>query len=120
MTATPTHIEQICEIANSPRVAEIVIGTRIYALGLLSPAALADLSAWGTRIVDSQKAGGLPLGVADRDPSRILRALLRAGDPMINFKSVLPYVKREHFATAGAEYSRQAYAAALADTKGSA
>ena len=81
---------------------------------------MADLSAWGTRIVESQKPGGTPLSAADRDPSRIMKALLRAGDPAINLKLVLPHAKYQDVLTANTEYQRQAYSAALADTRGSA
>ena len=88
-----TTIEGIYGLATSAPITEMTIGRRSYALGILSREAMADLSAWGTRIVDAQKPGGTPLSAADRDPSRILKALLRAGDPTINFKFVLPYLK---------------------------
>ena len=88
-----TTVEGIFELATSAPITTIMIGRRSYALGILSPEAMADLSAWGTRIVDSPKPGGTPLSATDRDPSRILKALLRAGDPAINFKLVLPHLK---------------------------
>src|ERR1700675_3915247 len=69
--------------ANSAPITRIEIGRRSYTLGILSHEAMADVSSWGQRIVDSQKPGGIPLNAADRDPFRILRTLLRAGDPKI-------------------------------------
>jgi hypothetical protein len=81
---------------------------------------MADVSWWGQRIIDNKKPGGIPLDAADRDPFRILRVLLRAGDPTPNVKSVLPYARPEHAAIAGKEYWRQACAAALENHRGSA
>jgi hypothetical protein len=93
---------------------------RLFPFGLLSPAQHADLSSWGERIVDSQKPGEIPLNAADRDPFRILRALLRAGDPTLNLKRVLPYARPEHVLIANKEFWRQCTIAALGRHEGSA
>ena len=109
----------IFDAAHAQPITEILIGDKTYPFGLLSPEQHADISAWGTRIVEFQK-GGTPLSREDMNPTRVLRALLDAGTPGMDWTETWRHVRPEHVQIANKEYWRQACIIALGSHQGEA
>src|SRR5450755_4609095 len=114
-----TTIEGIYELSTSAPITTIDIGGREFALGNLYPNQREEIARIGNRIIEAAH-GGPPLTKNEANPTIILSALLLAGDPGLDLKTFWRDVRPEHVLIANKEYQRQAYSAALADTKGSA
>ncbi|MEI9992751.1 MAG: hypothetical protein WDM86_22290 [Rhizomicrobium sp.] len=114
-----TTIEELFALSKEPPLRSVVIGDKVFALGDLSPGALADITAWGNRLV--AHASGAPLEPGDDDPTRILQHLIFAADNDFEMtKELRKHVTPEVIVAAGREMMRQVTVRALAAHDGSA